>query len=184
MCRAHGGAAPQIRAAAKRRLEEASDRISERLIGMAESDTIPAYVSLQAVNSVLDRAGIVEPKEANVNVSVRPYEQVLDSLVGGSRSEYRASVGRPDPEPLPAPVSARADVLDVDVIDTEPDSIAGDSWPTGEGDDARQGDKAATESLGNAPLALPGGKPGYLDTETALSQARAANAKRQKTRRR
>lgn len=188
VCRSHGGAAPQTVAKAKRRLEEAADRMASRLLGLAENDLkdgtkVGAYVQLGAVTAALDRAGVVEPKQTDVTVTVKPYEQVIDSLVGGSRADYRRSIGHPDPEPLPAPVSARADVLDVDVVPDDDDDNS-ELSPTGQGEHQAAGLETATESLGNSRLALPGGKPGYLDTETALSQARAANAKRQKTRRR
>ncbi|MGB8505547.1 HGGxSTG domain-containing protein, partial [Mycobacterium sp.] len=35
VCRVHGGAAPQVRAAAKRRLEQAADVLVQRLLGFA-----------------------------------------------------------------------------------------------------------------------------------------------------
>ena len=73
------------------------------------------------------------------------------------------------------------DVLDVEVVpdhdDTELSGARAD-------DDEHQAEEPGRETLGDAPMALPGGKPGYLDTETALSQARAANAKRHESQRR
>jgi len=183
VCRLHGGASPQALNAARRRLEAAAERMAKNLLNLADNDqgNTPSYVQLQAINSALDRAGISGPQE--VNVTVKPYEQVYDGLVGGSLADYRRSVGDDRPVPIPE----RPDplpVLDVDVIESEPDSIAGESSPAGDDEHQAAGLEPATESLGNAPLALPGGKPGYLDTETALSQARAANAKRHETRRR
>lgn len=70
-----------------------------RLLGMAESDNVPAYVALQAVNSALDRAGVVEPNQ--VEVTVKPYEELMGDLTGGSRADYRRAIGdeRADDQP-------------------------------------------------------------------------------------
>ena len=187
VCGYHGGKAGHSLKAARDRLEAAADRLTERLIGLAENSLddgtkVGAYVQLGAVTAALDRAGVVEQKQLAVEVTAKPFEDVFSALVGGSRSDYRASVGRPDPDPLSSsePPSL-LDVLDVEVVpdhdDTEVSCARAD-------DDEHQAEEPGRETLGNAPLALPGGKPGYLDTETALSQARAANAKRHETRRR
>ena len=187
VCRNHGGAAPQTVAKAKRRLEEAADRMASRLLGLAENDLkdgtkVGAYVQLGAVTAALDRAGVVEQKQLAVEVTAKPFEDVFSALVGGSRSEYSASVGTPDPDPLPAPEPpSLLDVLDVEVVPERDDTELSDAVAD---DDEHQAEGPGRETLGNEPLALPGGKPGYLDTETALSQARAANAKRQPMRRR
>lgn len=187
VCRNHGGLAPQTVAKARQRLSEAADRMAARLIGLAENDLddgtkVGAYVQLGAVTAALDRAGVIEQKQTDVTVTVKPFEDVFSALVGGSRSDYRASVGVPDPDPLSAPEPpSLLDVLDVEVV---PDHDDTELSGAGAGDDEHQAEEPGRETLGNAPLALPGGKPGYLDTETALSMAREANAKRQPMRRR
>ena len=187
VCRMHGGATTASKNAARRRLDAAADRMAARLLGLAENSLddgtkVGAYVQLGAVTAALDRAGVVEQKQLAVEVTAKPFEDVFSALVGGSRSEYRASVGRPDPDPLPAPdPPSLLDVLDVEVVpdhdDTELSGARAD-------DDEHQAEEPGRETLGDAPMALPGGKPGYLDTETALSQARAANAKRHESQRR
>lgn len=91
VCKYHGGAAPQSINKARERLSAAADRMAERLLGIAESENIPAYVALQAVNSVLDRVGVVEPKQ--VDITVRPFEQLLEDVTGGSRDAYRRAIG-------------------------------------------------------------------------------------------
>ena len=91
VCKYHGGAAPQSINKARERLSAAADRMAERLLGIAESENIPAYVALQAVNSVLDRVGVVEPKQ--VDVTVRPFEQLMGDITGGSRDAYRRAIG-------------------------------------------------------------------------------------------
>lgn len=61
VCASHGGSAPQVREAAKRRLLEAVDPALARLCDLVHSPD--ERVALQAIRLVLDRAGIiVEPE--------------------------------------------------------------------------------------------------------------------------
>ena len=62
--------APQVKAAARARLENAADRMARNLLGLAteaESET----VKLGATNSALDRAGLKPPAE--VVLSLNPW---------------------------------------------------------------------------------------------------------------
>lgn len=117
VCGTHGGRAPLAKAAARRRIEEAADRMAARLLGMAESDKVPAYVALQAVESALDRAGVSAKTAVDVEVKLKPYEEVMQDLaVGGiaqiSRADSRAQRGLPAADPS-APV-------DVEVVEQQP----------------------------------------------------------------
>ena len=58
MCRAHGGAAPQTRAKAQRRLQQAADVLVQRLLGLALDCEATDAVALQAIRDALDRAGL------------------------------------------------------------------------------------------------------------------------------
>ena len=56
---------------------------------------------MAAIRDTLDRAGMAAPRAVDVSVTAKPYESLIEDLAieSGSRAEYRASVGRPDPEP-------------------------------------------------------------------------------------
>ncbi|WP_131813537.1 hypothetical protein [Mycolicibacterium fortuitum] len=195
VCRSHGGAAPQVREKAKQRLLEASPRLAERLIGLAENDLadgtkVGAYVQVQAINSVLDRAGVVEQKQVDVTVST-PFDQMLTELVSGSRADYRRSIGHPDPEPEslaieqsthPRPGGVRAalpyvidgELADDDVRD-QADSNAGDSSQPLAGQPWPPAYQDGTQTLTNGALPRNAVAGGYLPAEDAQEVAQNAN---------
>ena len=78
VCRVHGGAAPQVRQAAQRRLQNAADVLVQRLLGFALDGEAPDAVALAAIRDALDRAGL-NPKTA-IEIELKPYEQVLAGL--------------------------------------------------------------------------------------------------------
>lgn len=193
VCKFHGGAAPQTLKKARERLEAAADRMAARLLGIAESENVPAYVALQAVNSVLDRVGVTEPKE--VTVTVKPFDQLLGDVTGGSRADYRRATGHPDPEPFSLPIG-QADthrpggprvlgetfdghlVLDGELADQpEHQAVRDPGESDGSGPSEHQPDyyEPGRQTLANpVPLPnLPNG--GYLPTEDALEVAQNAN---------
>lgn len=92
VCRVHGGSAPQVKAAAKRRLEQAADVLVERLLGFALDGKVADPVALAAIRDALDRAGLKPGVE--VGVTVKPYQTILEGIESGSRAEFRASIGR------------------------------------------------------------------------------------------
>lgn len=199
----HGGAAPQAIAKARERLEAAADRMAERLIGLAENTLddgtrVGAYVQLGAVNSALDRIGITEQKQ--VEVTVKPFDQLLGDVTGGSRADYRRATGHPDPEPFSLPIG-QADthhpggprvlgetfdghlVLDGELGDVASPHVGehqavrdpGESDGSGPSDDQPDYYEPGRQTLANpVPLPnLPNG--GYLPTEDALEVAQNAN---------
>lgn len=194
VCRMHGGAAPQAIAKARQRLEAAADRMAERLIGLAENTLddgtrVGAYVQLGAVNSALDRIGITEQKQ--VEVTVKPFDQLLGDVTGGSRADYRRSIGHPDPEPhslaieqanthrpggLPFVIDGE---LADDVSQHQPEHQAvrdpGELDSPGPSEHQPDDYEPARQTLTNpVPLPkLPNG--GYLPTEDALEVAQNAN---------
>lgn len=194
ICKSHGGAAPQVVAKAKQRLQEASARLSERLIGLAENSLadgtkVGAYVQVQAINSALDRAGVSEQKQLDVSVST-PLDQILTDLVSGSRADYRRSIGHPDPEPqslaiepsnTPRPGGPRQQgdhlVIDAELVEADSEAGSGQGEPDDQGEHAHRlpGYLDGRQTLTNPvlPPNLPNG--GYLPAEDALEQAHAAN---------
>lgn len=187
VCGYHGGSAPQTVAKAKRRLEAAADRLTERLIGLAENDLkdgtkVGAYVQFGAVTAALDRAGVVEQKQLSVEVAAKPFEEVFSALVGGSRSDYRRENGIADPDPLPAPEPRSSlDVLDVEVVPDHDDTEVSDA---GVGDDEQVSTESLKQSLGDSDERALLPPNGYLNAETALAQVRESNRNSHKTRRR
>ena len=65
VCRSHGGSAPQVKAAARRRLLEAVDPVVARLVHIALNDDDPK-TALVAIRDVLDRVGVAEPKQVEI----------------------------------------------------------------------------------------------------------------------
>ena len=65
VCRMHGGAAPQVREAARRRLLEAADPAAARLVELLDSDD--ENIALRAAVALLDRSGL-GPSATQVNV--------------------------------------------------------------------------------------------------------------------
>lgn len=100
VCDFHGAKAPQVKAKARQRLEEAADRMACELLRMAGDDNVADSVKLAAIRDALDRAGLAARTAVAVEVGPpKPYEQILDGIVlleGGSRAEYRRSIGRLD----------------------------------------------------------------------------------------
>lgn len=86
VCRMHGGSAPQVRAAAKRRLLEAADETAALLVRIIMSEDTDERVRLAAIRDLLDRAGITTPKTVEVvtldaiDAEIRRLEQELGLL--------------------------------------------------------------------------------------------------------
>ena len=190
VCGTHGGKAPQVVAKAKRRLEEAADRMAERLIGLAENTLadgtkVGAYVQLGAVTAALDRAGVVEPKD--VTVTVKPFDQIFESIESGSRSEYRRANGIPDPVPQSPAIEDREPhrpggalalgpgyVIDGEVVDTEAHDDQDGLEDASVDDDRLEAHRRATEALANRSLPLPPAD-GYLPSDIAMERVADAN---------
>ncbi len=96
VCRRHGGAAPQVRAAARARLENAADLMARKLLGMALSADSDS-VKLAAIRDALDRAGLKPPAEVVLTPGKpKTYETVFDSIGTFTREESRMARGYPD----------------------------------------------------------------------------------------
>ena len=87
ICRYHG-ANKKVIAKARLRLQEAADKMARELLGIAINGSSEA-VRLQAIKDALDRAGLKPTTEVEVKSSL--FEQIFDSIAGGSREESRKS---------------------------------------------------------------------------------------------
>ena len=70
VCRIHGGAAPQVRAVAARRvLESFVTPALIRLEALLTDPTVPDSVAMRAVDSTLDRGGYAAPKQVDIRLT-------------------------------------------------------------------------------------------------------------------
>ncbi|MCZ4520723.1 HGGxSTG domain-containing protein [Rhodococcus ruber] len=117
VCRMHGGSAPQVKAAARVRIERAADRMAKELLGIAVDETTPPAVRLAAIRDALDRSGLGAKTAVEVSVGPKqPWEIVFEDLAGGSRAESRAARGFAGDDPL---------VLEAEVVDSDGVGAAG-----------------------------------------------------------
>ena len=140
MCTHHGGCAPAVKAKARRRLEEASDRLARQLLGIAEGAESEA-VPLAAVKDALDRAGVQAKTAATVEVSVKPWETVLEGI-------SKVVAGPRDPQQRALESSSRDDAVEGEVVIDEADvEVIGPRRPRPEpraGDPRRYSDSDPT----------------------------------------
>lgn len=97
VCRYHGGAARQVKMAARARLENAADRMAKELLGMATATDISDAVKLAAIKDALDRGGLKAPNEVVVSPGQTPaYQEIFDSMTTMTREESRLARGYTD----------------------------------------------------------------------------------------
>ena len=74
VCRMHGGATKAAKAAARRRLDGAADRMAKQLLKMAIDENVSDAVKLTAIRDALDRRGLKAPTTVEVEVGTKPWE--------------------------------------------------------------------------------------------------------------
>lgn len=92
VCKHHGGAALQIQAAAKVRLENDADRMAKQLLGIATDENVSAETRLKAIVNALDRTIGKAPTTIEIGPA-KPYETVFDGIGGRPSESQRDSVG-------------------------------------------------------------------------------------------
>ena len=116
VCRFHGGAAPQVKAKARERLELAADRMARELLGIATGAESEA-VKLAAVRDALDRAGLSAKQSVELSAKQpEPWEEMMMDFARTSRERHQ-SLERG--EPLPAPprnAGEPMEVVDAEVV--------------------------------------------------------------------
>lgn len=169
VCGTHGGRAPQAKAKARRRIDEAADRMAARLLGFAENENVPAYVALQAVESALDRAGLSAKTAVELTVGRDPWEEVMGDVMQITRAQHEA-MKRGEPLPPPAALPpADLEVVDAEVVEDHtarpPSSTAGHAEAADRGDDG-----GSRPAWGEDPPTRPG--RGLMTYEQANAELR------------
>jgi hypothetical protein len=98
VCRVHGGSAPQVKAAALRRLDQAADVLVQRLLQFALDGNVDDNVALRAIRDALDRAGLAAKTEVAVEVAQAPWEELMGDVMQISKAQHEAMMRG---EPLP-----------------------------------------------------------------------------------
>jgi hypothetical protein len=115
VCRVHGGSAPQVKAAARRRrLDQAADVLVQRLFRFALDGDPSDNVALQAIIAALDRAGLSVKSAVELSVpELAPLEELLrgvafDGVARITRAEHCVRYGLlPADKPATAPFLPR-----------------------------------------------------------------------------
>lgn len=116
VCRVHGGSAPQVKAAAKRRLDQAADALVQRLLAFALDGGTSDNVALQAIIAALDRAGLNVKQAMELSAKdPEPWEELMLSVVRTSRADWLRRRGLPPDKPL-TPAAPALEVVDAEVV--------------------------------------------------------------------
>jgi hypothetical protein len=94
VCRYHGGAARQSKAAARRRIDEHADPLVRAMIEIAQADDVSPATRVAAIKDLLDRADITGKTSIEVEHTVKPWEQILGRMAGVATGMSRAECRR------------------------------------------------------------------------------------------
>jgi hypothetical protein len=175
VCRAHGGAAPQTRAKAQRRLQQAADVLVQRLLGLALDADTPDAIALQAIRDALDRAGLGAKQALELSAKpLAPWEEMMGDFANISRERHEAleRLARRG-EQLPAAFLsdlARPDIMDAEVVPVQ--EVHADR-PSGAVDAAKRTDAANVPTGKSATSTAP-----VVPPPRTLTQDEAADVMR------
>lgn len=124
VCPVHGGSAPQVKAAARRRLDQAADVLVQRLLKFALDGDVADNVALAAIRDALDRAGMGAKTEVAVEVKA-PWEELLGDVAHVTKAQHEAMKrGEPlPPTPPPALPAPADDIVDAEVVEDTPERV-------------------------------------------------------------
>ena len=130
--------------------------MAKQLLRMATDENVSDAVKLAAIRDALDRAGLSPKAVAEVEVTLKPYEEMLAGvaeMTTMTRAESRAARGLPDDAPLPGPRALEAaparQIIDAEVV--QDDAERRPPWAGG-------------------ASAGPGGGNGYMTYEQAQEE--------------
>lgn len=109
VCPTHGGRAPQVRAAAQRRILAHADRAVAAVVAIMEDPATPSAVKLAAAKDLLDRNDLTG--KTAVEITVKPWQELIDRIVVADAADARV----PEPDPL-----VQAQILKWNAEATEP----------------------------------------------------------------
>jgi hypothetical protein len=122
VCDFHGAKAPQVKAKARQRLEEAADRMARELLNMASDGNVSDATKLAAIRDALDRAGVSAKQALELSTARQPepWELLLadiafDGIAQITREESRARRGLPSNEPF-TPPTREIEVLEGELV--------------------------------------------------------------------
>ncbi|SIM83045.1 DUF2043 domain-containing protein [Mycobacteroides abscessus] len=152
VCPTHGGKAPQVQAAARRRLAEATDRMARELLKMAVDPNVNDAVKLKAMTEALDRGGVTTKSVATVEITAKPFEEIFDAdvvITAGGRADYRRSRGIADDSDTPPALASSTDIpalepsdsfspIDVEFSDDDLANVRSQGRPMSRDDAQRQ----------------------------------------------
>lgn len=124
VCPVHGGSAPQVKAAARRRLDQAADVLVQRLLKFALDGDVADNVALAAIRDALDRAGMGAKTEVAVEVKA-PWEELLGDVAHVTKAQHEA-MKRGEPLPPTRPTALPApdvDIVDAEVVEDTPERV-------------------------------------------------------------
>lgn len=175
VCRSHGGNAPQVKAKAQRRLQQAADALVQRLLGMALDGDTPDHVALAAIRDALDRAGLGARQAVEVELTKAPYEELLSDVLHVTRAQHEAMKrGEPlspvPPRALHAPPDSDSAVIDAEVVESSAEDA-----PVSHAE--RVGERAGTGSVPDWAEPPPAAPPSreLVTLEQAAAEVAKAN---------
>ena len=168
VCRVHGGSAPQVKAAAKRRLAQAADVLVQRLLAFALDGDTTDNVALQAIIAALDRAGLSVRQAIEIGVDPAPWEEVMTNITGIatiSRDESRAQRGLPAPDTPALDPPHAMEIVEAELVPAQD----GPTWAAQEPTDGLNGPDAP-DVPPEPPQAATGALKGLVSFEEAVTE--------------